>query len=159
MDRPQSCSGHHHVNMLSLLLLPLLATLSVNGDQTIQWTITGEPFQACIRPGEVRTWSGRSYHYVLGEKLTFEWAGGHNVERVSQEGYEECSGFKSDKAVAGPFDFKTSTSGTYYFVCGVGGHCEFGKQKAIVTVDRSCWVLMLSFTNIYVKTTQIYLVT
>merc|ERR1719210_2520299 len=100
---------HHHVNMLSLLLLPLLATLSVSGDQTIQWTITGEPFQACIRPGET---------------LTFEWDGGHNVERVSQEGYEECSGFKSDKAVAGPFDFKTSTSGTYYFVCGVGGHCE-----------------------------------
>ena len=40
--------------------------------------------------------------------------------------------------MAGPFEFKTSREGTYYFVCGVGGHCEFGKQKAIVTVDKSC---------------------
>merc|ERR1712203_1328076 len=64
--------------------------------------------------------------------------GGHNVERVAEEGYDDCSGFKSDEAVEGPFEFKTSTAGTYYFVCGVGGHCKFGNQKAIVTVDNSC---------------------
>ena len=80
----------------------------------------------------------RSYHLLPGETLTFDWNGGHNVERVSQEGYENCSGFKSDEAVKGPFEFKTSTAGEYYFVCGVGGHCEFGNQKAIVTVDRQC---------------------
>ena len=75
---------------------------------------------------------------VLGETLTFEWEDGHNVERVSEEGYEDCSGFKSDEPVEGNFDFKTSTAGTYYFVCGVGGHCKFGNQKAIVRVDNSC---------------------
>merc|ERR1712203_695564 len=57
---------------------------------------------------------------------------------VAEEGYEDCSGFKSDEAVEGPFEFKTSTAGTYYFACGVGGHCKFGNQKAIVTVDNSC---------------------
>ena len=75
---------------------------------------------------------------VPGETLTFEWEGGHNVERVSEEGYEDCSGFKSDEPTAGPFEFKTSTAGTYYFVCGVGGHCQFGNQKAIVTVNNDC---------------------
>ena len=75
---------------------------------------------------------------VLGEKLTFEWDDGHNVERVSEEGYEDCSGFKSDEPTAGPSVFKTSTEGTYYFVCGVGGHCKFGNQKAIVRVANSC---------------------
>ena len=79
-----------------------------------------------------------SKYYAQGEKLTFEWDDGHNVEEVTKEGYEDCSGFDSDEAVAGPFDFQTSREGTYYFVCGVGGHCEFGKQKAIVTVDKSC---------------------
>ena len=75
---------------------------------------------------------------TAGETLTFQWEDGHNVERVSQEGYDTCSGFKSSEPVAGPFDFKTSTPGTYYFVCGVGGHREFGNQKAIVTVDSGC---------------------
>merc|ERR1712113_988050 len=52
-------------------------------------------------------------------RRSFQWEDGHNVERVSQEGYDTCSGFKSSEPVAGPFDFKTSTPGTYYFVCGV----------------------------------------
>merc|ERR1712018_498264 len=92
-----------------------------SADQTIEWTITGEAFDACIKPGE---------------KLTFQWDQGHNVERVSEEGYEACSGFKSDEPTEGNFEFKTSTAGTYYFVCGVGGHCQFGNQKAIVTVNN-----------------------
>merc|ERR1712051_106985 len=114
------------VIMLALSVLALLCTsllpLSA-AELQIEWTITGEPFEVCILPGET---------------LTFEWDNGHNVERVSQEGYEDCSGFKSDEPVEGPFEFSTSTEGTYYFVCGVGKHCEFGNQKAVVTVDKSC---------------------
>merc|ERR1711874_637705 len=86
--------GQQQVNMLSGLFLLVILATSATADQTIKWTITGEAFEACIIPGE---------------KLTFEWNGGHNVERVAKEGYEECSGFKSDEPTEGPFEFQTST--------------------------------------------------
>merc|ERR1712072_1116538 len=119
----QSVCGHQLVNMLSPYLLLLLLAAASTADKTIEWTITGEAFEECIKPGET---------------LKFEWDGGHNVERVAKEGYEDCSGFKSAEPTEGPFEFKTSTAGTYYFVCGVGGHCKFGNQKANVTVSTTC---------------------
>merc|ERR1712110_1015074 len=119
----QSVCGHQLVNMLSALLLLVILTTSATADKTIEWTITGEAFEECILPGE---------------KLTFEWDNGHNVVEVNQEGYEDCSGFEFDEPSEGNAEFQTSTAGTYYFVCGVGGHCKFGNQKAIVTVDINC---------------------
>lgn len=108
----------------------------------MEWTITGEPFEACVRPGQT---------------LTFEWEGPyHNVERVDFDGYENCDGFKNTEGVEGPYVFKAKREGKYYFVCGVsqisiimqwgetlyllqvGGHCAQGNQKATVTVSRNC---------------------
>merc|ERR1712012_44221 len=62
----------------------------------------------------------------------------HNVEQVNAEGYENCSGFSNTEGVEGPYVFKAKREGEFYFVCGVGGHCADGNQKAIVTVKSDC---------------------
>merc|ERR1712227_769897 len=117
--------------MFSFKLSVMLAILALaSADQTLEWTITGEPFEVCLQPGE---------------KLTFEWEDGHNVERVSEEGYEDCSGFKSDEPVPGPFDFKTSTEGTYYFVCGVGATANSGSRKLSSLWTRAAKYFNLSY--------------
>ena len=75
--------------------------------------------------------------------MDFLWEGGHNIVKVNQDIYDDCSELEA-KSVntqpeAGPFKFTAPRSqGTHYFVCGVGGHCEFGNQKAKIVVDRSC---------------------
>eukprot|EP00092_Neocalanus_flemingeri_P091695 GFUD01116315.1.p1 GENE.GFUD01116315.1~~GFUD01116315.1.p1 ORF type:complete len:135 (-),score=27.31 GFUD01116315.1:8-412(-) len=107
------------------ILAAFVVTLAtVHGhDHSIEWTITGEPFEECILPGET---------------LEFIWAGGHNVEEVSAAGYMDCSGITNTEPVAGNYKFFAHNAGTYYFVCGVGGHCKGGNQKAKITVDPSC---------------------
>ena len=91
----------------------------------LEWTITGEAFEVCIRPKET---------------LTFAWEGPfHNVEKVDAEGwvkttfvpidialvdmwicrYENCNGFDNTDGVEGPYIFSNRNEGTYYFVCGV----------------------------------------
>ena len=112
------------MNTISLLAVFVATIASVCGDRSIEWTITGEPFKECVAPGE---------------KVVFNWDGeAHNVEKVNAAGYENCSGIKNTEGVAGPFTFTARRAGTYYFVCGVGGHCEFGKQKAEIRVDSNC---------------------
>ena len=34
--------------------------------------------------------------------------------------------------------FEKEKTGTYYFVCGVGQHCEMHNQKAKITVKKNC---------------------
>ena len=85
------------------------------GPHFLEWTITGEPFEACVRPGQT---------------LTFEWEGPyHNVERVDLDGYENCSGFKNTEGVEGPYVFKAKREGEYYFVCGVRHMIFIAKVK------------------------------
>ena len=111
-------------------------------DHNIEWTITGEAFEECIAPGWLLNRANKitkQRKLISGEKIVFNWEGdAHNVEKVNAAGYEGCSGIKNTDGVEGPFTFAARRAGTYYFVCGVGGHCEFGKQKAKITVDPSC---------------------
>ena len=111
------------LNMFSFLLLTVVATSLAHdgrwslcwlwysmiifpGPHSLEWTITGEPFTACVRPGNT---------------LTFKWEGPwHNVEQVNAEGYENCSGFSNTEGVEGPYVFKAKREGEFYFVCGVG---------------------------------------
>ena len=77
------------------------------------------------------------------------WGNGHNLVEVTKDVYEDCSelGEKVDiynepinrKAVAGNETFTADNGeGTHYFICGVGGHCEYFNQKAKISVDNSC---------------------
>ena len=99
--------------------------------------------------------------------MTFKWEGAaHNVVMVeSKDDYDNCfvpENMREAEEDRGGITFKARQEGTYYFVCGVstiptpcnlcnawrtlinvvflqvGGHCEFGKQKAQITVSGTC---------------------
>eukprot|EP00092_Neocalanus_flemingeri_P041542 GFUD01045241.1.p1 GENE.GFUD01045241.1~~GFUD01045241.1.p1 ORF type:complete len:115 (-),score=38.31 GFUD01045241.1:56-400(-) len=107
------------------VLAAFVATLATVQGLEIDWIITGKPLaEECIAPGE---------------EAVFNWvAKYHNVEEVDAAGYEDCSGFTITAGVTGPYTFTSQAPGTYYFVCGVGGHCAGGKQKIKIKVDPSC---------------------
>merc|ERR1712025_145024 len=79
-----------------------------------------------------------------GETVSFNWEGdGHNVVQVDREAWVTCGksltdGFENQEGEEGPASFVASKIGSFYFVCGVGGHCEFGNQKANITVASRC---------------------
>merc|ERR1712106_391727 len=99
-------------NMKSVLAAFVITLAAVQGQHVhnIEWTI--KTFEECISPGEV---------------ISFNWNGkAHNVVEVNAAGYEKCETGATDKAGAeGPFEFTARTTGTHYFVCGVGEHCKF----------------------------------
>merc|ERR1719431_407920 len=111
------------------ILAAILVTLTHGHQFEVEWTITGDPIELCIPPGE---------------HVDFLWEGGHNIVKVNKEVYEKCSdlGEKfdiNDKPInrtAGAGDYKFTApddEGTHYFICGVGGHCAFGNQKAKIS--------------------------
>merc|ERR1712186_255076 len=74
-------SLHTNLAMLALLLLAIassaLAHEGHDDGHVIEWTITGEPFELCVNPGE---------------PVTFKWEGAaHNVVMVeSKDDYDNC---------------------------------------------------------------------
>ena len=75
---------------------------------------------------------------MFGDTVKFTWNGdGHNVEEVNEGVYNNCEGIKNKIGAFGPFIFRASREGTFYFVCGVSSHCFTG-QKAIIEVKSSC---------------------
>merc|ERR1739840_30389 len=111
-------------NMKAVILLIVASVAFAQEGKILEWTITGNAFEACVAPREA---------------LTFVWDGPfHNVEKVNKAGYDNCDGFDNTEGVEGPYVFSNRNEGTYYFVCGVGGHCAGGNQKAKVTVSKTC---------------------
>merc|ERR1711862_200457 len=84
-------------NMKAVILLIVASAAFAQEGKILEWTITGEAFEVCIRPKET---------------LTFTWEGPfHNVEKVDAEGYENCDGFDNTEGVEGPYVFSNRNEG------------------------------------------------
>lgn len=68
----------------------------------------------------------------------FIWDAGHNVVEVTKAAYDDCDAGEETEPTQGNALFNSQSTGVFYFVCGVGGHCQFGKQKAKITVSDNC---------------------
>merc|ERR1712002_845388 len=68
-----------NMKLLAIIASVLLATAHGH-DNEIEWTITGQPFELCIAPGE---------------HVDFLWEGGHNIVKVNQDIYDDCSELES----------------------------------------------------------------
>merc|ERR1711937_730480 len=84
---------HATLNMKLVAIIANVLLASAHGHENeIEWTITGKPFELCIAPGE---------------HVDFLWEGGHNIVKVNQDVYDDCSDLEA-KSVntqpeAGPF--------------------------------------------------------
>merc|ERR1719289_113607 len=77
------------------------------------------PAQLCVTPGT---------------SVTFDWTSGHNMQEVTEDSYESCTGLAITSPEAGPATWLApAVLGNNYFVCGVPGHCSNG-MKAMVEV-------------------------
>lgn len=61
--------------------------------------------------------------------------GAHNVFRVDGNGFQQCAAPAGTEALATGNDIITlTTPGRKWYICGVGQHCEAGKQRLAITV-------------------------
>ncbi|XP_022937317.1 blue copper protein-like [Cucurbita moschata] len=79
------------------------------------------------------TWASAK-NFVVGDKLAFNYAGGHTVDEVSASDYKACSaGSSITSDSSGSTTITLKTAGTHYFICSSMGHCD-GGMKLSVTV-------------------------
>eukprot|EP00559_Dactyliosolen_fragilissimus_P002270 CAMPEP_0184859340 /NCGR_PEP_ID=MMETSP0580-20130426/4348_1 /TAXON_ID=1118495 /ORGANISM="Dactyliosolen fragilissimus" /LENGTH=225 /DNA_ID=CAMNT_0027355929 /DNA_START=17 /DNA_END=695 /DNA_ORIENTATION=- len=85
---------------------------------------------------ETISWSRRSYDDIslsVGDSLTFNY-GFHNVILTDESGFNSCSGGNVVGGMnAGPYTATFGDAGTYYYYCGVSGHCPPQRVKVIVS--------------------------
>ena len=90
----------------------------------------------------------------LSQNVTFVFEGGHNVNEISKELYDNCN-LDNENMEFGQLVVSGLASGTHYFACGIGGgyHCEQGVKAIIHVVENmnNCpfslhWIFALVLT-------------
>ncbi|KAB1199388.1 Cucumber peeling cupredoxin [Morella rubra] len=76
------------------------------------------------------TWASTKTFY-LGDSFYFNWpwTGNQNVVPVPKPYYDNCT--SGGIIIASPVIYTPPSTGTYYFICIVGDHCERGQKVAI----------------------------
>ncbi|KAF9614681.1 hypothetical protein IFM89_019809, partial [Coptis chinensis] len=74
--------------------------------------------------------------FRVGDRLVFKYEiGAHNVFKVDASSFEQCVRPPAREGLTSGNDAITlETPGRKWYICGVGKHCEDGKQKLEVTV-------------------------
>ncbi|CAL9111082.1 unnamed protein product [Musa textilis] len=77
--------------------------------------------------------------FVTGDTLMFNYvAGVHTVDQVSATDYSSCSASNALSTDSnGQTTVTLSKAGTYYFICGVAGHCSNGMKVAVPVTASS----------------------
>ncbi|KAK4267554.1 hypothetical protein QN277_024321 [Acacia crassicarpa] len=106
-------------------------TVHVVGDTT-RWIVPSDPnFYA--------TWaSSKTFH--LNDVLSFEFTTGqHDVVEVPKESYDSCSDDNKigNTIETGPYNHTLNKTGTHYFICSVGQHCNNGQKLTVNVVSGS----------------------
>nr|XP_010323300.1 cucumber peeling cupredoxin [Solanum lycopersicum] len=124
---------------IALVLMTILAALPGNivavdhivGD-TMGWTIpSGGPITYA-------NWtSGRTFR--VGDTLVFNFASGaHDVAKVTKSAYDSCSSTNPISLITvGPANITLNSTGSEYFICTFGQHCNAGQKLAINVATSS----------------------
>lgn len=77
-------------------------------------------------------WAAQNAFHV-GDSLSFEYiAGTHNVVQVDRSDYDACTVtrpmqlYNANKVIV-----NLPRPGTYYYICGIKGHCDYGMKVAL----------------------------
>ncbi|KAL5538985.1 hypothetical protein UlMin_045521 [Ulmus minor] len=69
----------------------------------------------------------KTFH--VGDELSFNWSGSHDVAEVSEREYENCT--KTSNVFGSPLTINLTSTGNHYFICTVDTHCERGQKLAV----------------------------
>ncbi|KAJ9706123.1 hypothetical protein PVL29_001604 [Vitis rotundifolia] len=75
--------------------------------------------------------------FGVGDKLVFPFRTGvHSVVQVSEEEFQNCTQNDAiDMHYSGPLIIELPKTGTFYYYCGVGTHCEAGQKLKVTVVN------------------------
>ncbi|PHT42615.1 Umecyanin [Capsicum baccatum] len=118
---------------IALVLVAILAVLPENivavdhvvGD-SMGWTIPSGG------PSSYANWASQRT-FRVGDKLVFNFAtGAHDVAKVTKSAYDSCSSTGPVTLITvGPANITLNSTGTEYFICTFGQHCNAGQKLAI----------------------------
>ncbi|NBH31935.1 hypothetical protein, partial [Staphylococcus warneri] len=104
-------------------------TITVGGE--LGWTIP---------PTNYQTWE-RITEIDVGDNITFNWNGAHNVVQVTKDGYDNCSAANNlglgPVQTVSPYTFVLNTTAPQYYICTVADHCSRGQKVTIQVRDLS----------------------
>ncbi|KAF5740190.1 putative Blue copper protein precursor [Tripterygium wilfordii] len=76
--------------------------------------------------------------FTVGDKLVFNYGGGHTVDEVSSSDYSSCTlGNSITTDSSGATTITLNKAGTHYFICGAMGHCGSGMKLAVTVGSGS----------------------
>ncbi|KAI5081575.1 hypothetical protein GOP47_0001318 [Adiantum capillus-veneris] len=121
----------HSRESMALVLAFMVAMLSFKMVSAIQYTV-GDSVGWGLG-NDLQSWSTQ-FKFSVGDELYFPYpAGQHSVLLVTEEDYKGCNIKKpitSDNGM-GNMVITLISAETYYFICGVPGHCEQGLRLSI----------------------------
>ncbi|XP_022967382.1 mavicyanin [Cucurbita maxima] len=111
---------------MGLFTVSAVATVHKVGDST-GWTT--------LVPFDYAKWAS-SNKFRVGDSLLFNYNNKfHNVLQVDQEQFKSCnSSSPAASYTSGADSITLKRPGTFYFLCGIPGHCQLG-QKVEIKVD------------------------
>ncbi|XP_011020152.1 PREDICTED: cucumber peeling cupredoxin-like [Populus euphratica] len=76
--------------------------------------------------------------FEVGDSLEFNWTDTHNVlEVTTKTEYDACAKTNGILKDTSPATFQLTKDGTYYYICTIGMHCDFGQKVTIVVGNGS----------------------
>ncbi|KAL7203917.1 hypothetical protein ACSBR2_017053 [Camellia fascicularis] len=80
--------------------------------------------------------SGKTFR--VGDTLLFTYASTHSVDVVSQSDYNSCNTANPiTPYTGGSTVVNLNTTGSMYFICPTGGHCQSGMKLAVTVAAAS----------------------
>ena len=71
----------------------------------------------------------------VGDSVVFTWTGFHDVYMFADETAFNACDFAGATQLAdtdvNTYTFEVTDTGTFYFGCSVGGHCDYGQKLAL----------------------------
>ncbi|KAJ7540711.1 hypothetical protein O6H91_10G027500 [Diphasiastrum complanatum] len=133
------------ISLVSVLLAATqccnAAQYKVGGDRG--WVLGGPNYAAWARQHQIRA----------GDTLLFQYPPEtHYVMQVSQQDFKACVTSRPVlTATGGSNVIRLSRPGTYWFICGVAGHCSAGMKVAIQATGSAATIDELSQTSEYIN--------
>jgi len=133
MEGRGSAAGHLAVVAMVLVLVMAPGALAANhvvGNTTQQWN-----FPPSNDLSYYTTWAA-SQTFAVGDTLEFEYsAAEHDVVQYTSNTtlaeYNACNGTTEKTYTTGNDSIPLTIAGTYYFICGIPGHCAEGMKVSV----------------------------
>ncbi|KAF5732513.1 hypothetical protein HS088_TW17G00040 [Tripterygium wilfordii] len=133
MHKLAMCSANNKAALslgLVICLFGVCLGAVYNVGDTVGWTSVGGV--------DYNNWAA-SKNFQLGDSIVFNYNPKfHNVKQVDSNAYQACDASRPIASLASGNDkFMLTNPGTFFFICGVPGHCSNGLKMALNVIGSA----------------------